>query len=197
LASSRDATLNDATATGIEELMESLGRVQETILADDDTYDVIDKESPEVVEEEIARLERQLAEVRDKSLRTLAEFDNYRRRTRPELAVAQQAGKREVLLALLDVMDDFDRALLHLGEASDAIVEGLQLIHRRFNDVLLSNGVTAFESEGQPFDPMVHEALSVIDGDDGSESGTVYAEERRGYLMDGELLRPARVVVLR
>lgn len=177
--------------------MKSLGHVQQTVLAEDDTYHVVEKESPEVVDQEIARLEEQLTEEREQRFRTLAEFDNYRRRTRQELAVAQQAGKREVLLAFLDVMDDFDRALLHMGDASDAVVQGLQLIRRRFSDVLLSNGVTAFDSEGQPFDPMVHEAISVIDGDDGAESGTVYAEERRGYLMDGELLRPARVVVLR
>ena len=176
--------------------MRSLEQVQETILTDDNSYQVIDKESPGVLDE-IARLEKQLAEEREQNLRTLAEFDNYRRRTRQELAVAQQAGKREVLLAFLDVMDDFDRALLHLGEASDAVVAGLRLIRQRFNDVLISNGVTAFDSEGQSFDPMIHEAMSVIDADEGRESGTVYAEERRGYLMNGELLRPARVVVLR
>ena len=171
--------------------MESLGQARETVLADDDTYHVIDKESPEVVEE-IVRLEEQLAEEREQRLRTLAEFDNYRRRTRQEFAVAQQAGKREVLLALLDVMDDFDRALLHVGEASDAVVEGLRLIRQRFNDVLISNGVTAFDSEGQPFDPMVHEAIGAIDADNAQESGTVYAENRRGYLVNGELLRRAR-----
>lgn len=176
--------------------MRSLEQVQETILTDDNSYQVIDKESPGVLDE-IARLEKQLAEEREQNLRRLAEFDNYRRRTRQELAVAQQAGKREVLLAFLDVMDDFDRALLHVGEASDAVVEGLRLIRQRFNDVLISNGVTAFDSEGQSFDPMIHEAMSVIDADEGRESGTVYAEERRGYLMNGELLRPARVVVLR
>jgi molecular chaperone GrpE len=177
--------------------MNSLGQVQETILAGDDTYHVIEKERSEGVDPEIARLEEQLAEERQQRLRTLADFDNYRRRTRQELAVAQQAGKREVLLAFLDVMDDLDRALLHLGETSDAVVEGLRLIRQRFNDVLFSNGVTPFDSEGQQFDPMIHEAMSVIDADDERESGTVYAEERRGYLMNGELLRPARVVVLR
>ena len=176
--------------------MQSVEQVRETILSDDNSYQVIDKDSPGVLDE-IARLEKQLDEEREQNLRTLAEFDNYRRRTRQELAVAQQAGKREVLLAFLDVMDDFDRALLHVGEASDAVVKGLRLIRQRFNDVLISNGVIAFDSEGQSFDPMIHEAMSVIDADEGRESGTVYAEERRGYLMNGELLRPARVVVLR
>ena len=71
------------------------------------------------------------------------------------------------------------------------------MIRQRFNDMLISNGVTAFDSEGQPFDPMVHEAMSVIEADNAQESGTVYAEDRRGYLVNGELLRPARVVVLK
>jgi molecular chaperone GrpE len=93
-------------------------------------------------------------------------------------------------------MDDFDRALLHLGEAPDAVVQGLRLIHQRFSDVLHANAVTPFDSEGQPFDPIVHEAMTLIDND-GEGSGTVYTEHRRGYLINGELLRPARVGVLK
>ena len=65
--------------------MQSLGQVQETIMADDDTYHVIEEESPEVVDQDIARLDRQLAEEREQRLRTLASFDNYRRRTRQDL----------------------------------------------------------------------------------------------------------------
>lgn len=93
-------------------------------------------------------------------------------------------------------MDDFDRALLHVGNAPDAVADGLRLIRQRFSDVLHSNGVTPFDSEGQPFDPTVHEAITMIDSD-GHESGTVYAEDRRGYFINGELLRPARVTVLK
>ena len=126
----------------------------------------------------------------------MAEFENYRRRTRQEQALAEQNGKREVLLAMLDVMDDFDRAMLHVGEVSDPVADGLRLIRQRFSDVLQSNGVKPFDSEGKPFDPTVHEAMTVIDSD-GEESGTVYTEHRRGYLINGELLRPARVAVLK
>ena len=164
--------------------MESLGQAQDTI-SGDDTYQVTAKESREILDHEATRIDQQLAE-----------FDSYRRRTRKEVAEAQQS-KREVLLALLDVMDDCDRALLHTRDGPDAIVEGLRSIHRRLKDVLLSNGVTAFDSEGQPFDPSVHEAMSVIEADNAQESGTVYAENRRGYVVNGELLRPARVVVLK
>ncbi len=176
--------------------MESFQRIQETTLSDNGLYKVIDLERTAELDSEIIRLKEELDTERERSLRLLAEFDNYRRRTRQEQALAEQNGKREVLLALLDVMDDFDRALLHLGEAPDAVGDGLRLIRERFSDVLHSNGVTPFDSEGKPFDPAVHEAMTVIDSD-GEESGTVFTEHRRGYFMNGELLRPARVAVLK
>jgi molecular chaperone GrpE len=145
---------------------------------------------------EVERLRDELAAERDRGLRTLAEFDNYRRRVRRESARADQAGKRDVLLALLDVMDDFDRALAHVGEAPGAVADGLRLIHQRVGRVLEANGVTTFQSKGQQFDPTVHEAMSVVESDE-YESGTVYEENLRGYLWNGELLRPARVIVVR
>ncbi|HET9788678.1 MAG TPA: nucleotide exchange factor GrpE [Pyrinomonadaceae bacterium] len=175
--------------------MQNLAHIQETELADNGLYEVIESESTGL-DPEIVRLKGELNTERERGLRMLAEFDNYRRRTRQDHALAEQNGKREVLLALLDVMDDFDRALLHVGEAPEAVADGLRLIRQRFNDVLQSNGVTPFDSEGKPFDPTVHEAMTVIDSD-GEDSGTVYTEHRRGYFINGELLRPARVAVLK
>jgi molecular chaperone GrpE len=87
--------------------------------------------------------------------------------------------------------------LVHIAGASHSIVDGVHLIRQQFNEVLQSNGVTAFDREGQAFDPMAHEAISVIDIDDEGQSGNVFAEERGGYLMNGQLLRPARVAVLK
>ena len=92
-------------------------------------------------------------------------------------------------------MDDFERALGHVGEASDPVAEGLRMIHQRFDSLLQANGVTSFDGKGRPFDPTMHEALSVVETDRG-ESGTVYEEVRRGYLWNGELLRPTRVIVV-
>lgn len=169
--------------------------IQETTL-NDDLYEVMEVERPEGSEDEVVRLKEELAAERERGLRMLAEFDNYRRRTRQEHARAEEDGKREVLLALLDLMDDFDRALLHIDEAPDAVANGLALIRQRLSDVLHSNGVTPFDSEGMPFDPTLHEAMTMIDSD-GEESGTVYSESRRGYLMNGKLLRPALVAVLK
>jgi molecular chaperone GrpE len=176
--------------------MQGLEHIQETTLSENGLYEVIEVESTEVSEDEVVRLKGELATERDRSLRLLAEFDKYRRRTNEERAFAEEAGKHELLLALLEVMDDFDRALLHVWTAPDAVADGLKLIRQRFSDVLHSNGVTPFDSEGQPFDPTIHEATTMIDGD-GVESGTVYAEARRGYFMNGKLLRPALVAVLK
>ena len=177
--------------------MQNLVHIKETALTDNGLYEIIEGESTDELDPEIVRLMEELDTERERGLRMLAEFDNYRRRTRQEQALAEQNGKREVLLALLDVMDDFDRALLHLGEAPDAVADGLRLIRQRFSDVLHSNGVSPFDSEGKPFDPTVHEAMTVIDSDGEEESGTVYTEHRRGYFINGELLRPARVAVLK
>lgn len=176
--------------------MQSVKHIKETRLAENGLYEVTEVERQDSLEPEVARLKEELTNEREHGVRLLAEFDNYRRRTRQEHARAEQNGKREVLLALLDVMDDFDRAMLHVGEVSDPVADGLRLIRQRFSDVLQSNGVKPFDSEGKPFDPTVHEAMTVIDSD-GEESGTVYTEHRRGYLINGELLRPARVAVLK
>jgi molecular chaperone GrpE len=176
--------------------MESLEFVQDTTLSDNGIYEVGGEERPASGDANIARLQEDLTTERERHLRLLAEFDNYRRRTKQEAGLAEATGKREVLLALLDVKDDVDRALLHIRETSDAVADGLRLIHQRFNNLLEAHGVTAFESEGQVFDPEIHEAITMIDGD-GEKSGTVYSEHRRGYLMNGKLLRPARVAVLK
>jgi molecular chaperone GrpE len=176
--------------------MQRLEHIQETTLSDNGVYDVIDGVPTEASEDEVVRLKDELATERERGLRLLAEFDNYRRRTNEERTLAEEAGKREILLALLEVMDDFDRALLHVGTAPDAVADGLKLIRQRLSDVLHANGVTPFDSEGKPFDPTVHEAMTMIESD-GGESGTVYAEARRGYFINGRLLRPALVAVLK
>lgn len=176
--------------------MEGLELAQDTTLSDNGIYEVTEAEGPTSGDPTIARLQEDLTTERERHLRLLAEFDNYRRRTKQERALAEETGKREVLLALLDVTDDVDRALLHIHETSDAVADGLRLIQQRFNNLLEAHGVTAFESEGEVFDPEIHEAMTMIDGD-GEQSGTVYSEHRRGYFMDGKLLRPARVAVLK
>lgn len=176
-------------------MMESSEHKHETTTSGNVHYRADGEVTSELLEQEVERLHEELEAERERGLRTLAEFDNYRRRVRQERARADLAGQRRILLALLDVMDDFERALEHMGKASDAVADGLRLIHQRLGHVLESHGVTPFESVGEMFNPALHEAMSVIDTDE-YEHGMVSAEDRRGYLWNGELLRPARVAVV-
>lgn len=150
------------------------------------------------VEDETARLLREELEVeRDKRLRLAAEYENYRRRTMREQATAAEKGKRELLLRLVSLADDFELALANVDDASDErMVEGLQLIERRLKAVLEANDVVSFDSAGEIFNPELHEAFDVI-SDTGGESGRIHSEMRRGYFWSDKLLRPALVVVTR
>jgi molecular chaperone GrpE len=101
-----------------------------------------------------------------------------------------------MVLSLLDVLDDFERALEHMDEAPASISAGLSAIYQRLAGLLEAQGVTPFESVGQPFDPALHEAVGSVESNE-QESGAVIDELRRGYRWGEELLRPARVRVAR
>jgi molecular chaperone GrpE len=140
------------------------------------------------------RLKAELGREHDLYLRTLADFDNYRRRIVRERAGADHAGKRDLVLPLLEVLDDFDRALEHLGDVPEWASSGFDAIHRRLNSILQTQGIAAYASLGEKFDPMRHEAVGLMESQD-VEPGTVVAELSRGYRWGDEVLRPARVRV--
>jgi molecular chaperone GrpE len=140
------------------------------------------------------RLAQELRREHEMYVRCLADFDNYRRRAERERAQAAQAGKRTLLLPLLEVMDDFDRALAHGHEDPATVVVGLHTIQRRLEGLLAAEGVTAIESRGKYFDPFLHEAVGTAEAG-GGESGTVCEEVSRGWRWGNDLLRPARVRV--
>lgn len=172
--------------------------------AKEDTEIKIANEAPVYVEEagifqpekeETAYLHTQLEAEHEKYLRLAAEYENYRRRTRKELAEASEKGKRELLERLISFADDFELALANIVDASDEkMVEGLRHIESRLKAVFEANDVAGFDSEGEKFNPELHEAFDVIDSAE-DESGTVHRELRRGYLWRGKLLRPALVIV--
>jgi molecular chaperone GrpE len=144
---------------------------------------------------EIARLSSELGQAHERYVRTLAEFQNYRRRVEGERARAAEQGKRELLLALLELADDFERALGHLQGAPKAVAEGVQALQRRLMGVLQREGVLPFESVGQPFDPALHEAIGTVQSE-AQAVGRVFDEVGRGYHWGDEVLRPARVRVV-
>jgi molecular chaperone GrpE len=148
--------------------------------------------SSEINDNEILKAE--LNREHELYLRALADFDNYRRRTERERAGSIQAGKRELVLLLLDVVADFDRALEHLGDVPEWMSSGFVSIYRRLNGILQSQGIVPYPSLGERFDPVRHEAVDMTESQD-VEPGTVVGELSRGYRWGDEVLRPARVRV--
>ena len=142
----------------------------------------------------VGDLRVELEQEHDRYLRTRADFENYRRRVERDRDMAARQAKRDLLLTLVDMADDFDRALVHIDESPDSVAAGLHGMQRRLSSLLEAEGVKSFESVGQPFDPTRHEAMATVrDADE--TPGTVVDEAGRGYLWNDTLLRPARVRV--
>jgi molecular chaperone GrpE len=143
---------------------------------------------------EIERLREVLLIERDRNLRTLADFKNYRRRVEKEGNKLAEEGKRGLLLPLLDIVDDMEKAMQWSSDAEKPLVKGLRIIHRKLLALLEAQGVLPFESARTTFNHNVHEAVAMADHDE-FESGTVIDELRRGYLWNNQLLRHAQVRV--
>ncbi|HTU33038.1 MAG TPA: nucleotide exchange factor GrpE [Candidatus Acidoferrum sp.] len=127
-------------------------------------------------------------------LRLLADFDNYRKRVDRQRAEAAQSGKRDILLSLLDIVDDFERALQYLGNESSPLLEGVNSIYRKLLTLLDAEGVTRCFSIGEAFNPGLHEAVGSVSTSE-YPPGVVVQEARPGYRQGDYLLRPARVLV--
>src|SRR5262245_53279905 len=151
-------------------------------------------ENRSAAQAEIERLQQALHREHDLYLRALADFDNYRKRVQRERESAAQAGKRQLVLALLDVLDDFERALAYAHTTPESMLTGARAIHQRLTNLLQAQGVVPYTSTGQPFDPALHEAVDVINTNQATP-GVVLNELSHGYRWGDEVLRPARVRV--
>ncbi len=143
---------------------------------------------------EIERLQEDLRNERDRHLRTLADFTNYRRRTESDSKKSGDEGKRAIILPLLDIIDDMEKAMQWSGKTEQPVVKGVRIIHQKLLALLEANEVIPFESVGASFNHNLHEAVAIVK-QKGSKPGTVVDELRRGYLWKNELLRPAQVRV--
>lgn len=146
---------------------------------------------------EISELKIELEELREKYVRLYADFDNFRKRTAKEkLELILVAGK-DVMLDLLPVVDDFERALKASEKLEEGKIvrEGMQLIYNKLVANLAAKGLTAMESVGKDFDPDKHEAISEIEVPTQEMQGKVVDEVEKGYLLNGKIIRFAKVVV--
>lgn len=150
-------------------------------------------DAPDSAAADVSKLERELADLRDRSIRTLADFDNYRKRADREREDIRRYATTELLRDLVGVVDNLNLALGSGGTAED-LKKGVELTLRQFADLLRRNGVREVAALGERFDPAQHEAVSKHE--DGSVSvPTVVDELRRGYFLHDRLLRPAMVRV--
>lgn len=143
---------------------------------------------------EIEKLQDELIIEGDRNLRTLADFKNYRRRIEQDGNKIAEEIKRGLLLSLLDIIDDIEKALQSQNKTDESLAKGVKIIYQKLHAMLLAYGVSSFESIGAPFNHNLHEAVAIVK-DKESESGIVVDELRRGYLWKNELLRPAQVSV--
>jgi len=143
---------------------------------------------------EIQRLQEDLINERDRNLRTLADFKNYRRRIEREGNKIAEESIRKMLFALLDIIDDIEKALQFANDTKKPSVKGVRIIHKKFLALLETHGVLPFESVGMVFDHNLHDAVAIAKSEE-SKPGTVVDELRRGYLWNNELLRAAQVRV--
>jgi len=159
-----------------------------------------DQDSTDTSEEamdEVSSLKADLAELNDKYVRMYSEFDNYKRRTARERVEFLQSASRDLVVSLLPVLDDFERAEKAVAESNDleALREGMKLVHHKMKSVMSQNGLQALESVGKEFDVDFHEAITKIPAPSKDLQGKVVDEVERGYLLKDKVIRFAKVVV--
>ncbi|MBA3305924.1 MAG: nucleotide exchange factor GrpE [Thermoleophilaceae bacterium] len=145
-------------------------------------------------EDPLAAAERERDEYLALAQRAQADFENYRKRTAREAAAATHRAKSGLMGELLSVVDNLERALGSAAEGEEHLADGVRLVHSELVAVLNRNGVQQFDPAGERFDPAVHEALSTRE-QEGSGAGLVLDVIEKGYRLNGNVLRPARVVV--
>jgi molecular chaperone GrpE len=144
--------------------------------------------------EKSAGYEAEAKEFKDKWLRSVADFENYRKRTRKEWDLLQRQTKVEVILDVLNVVDDFERAFTVVGERDDDVVQGIRLIYNNLVSTLDRLGVSKIDAMDTPFDPAYHMAVAQIDKED-AQSNNVVEIVQEGYLLEDTVIRPAKVVI--
>jgi len=152
--------------------------------------------SPGSAPSETDALEQERKDLHAKWLRALADLDNYRKRTERDKCRWSEQARVEVLSDLLCVMDDLDRALASCGDGDSAagLRDGVELIRKRLQEVLVKHGVAPIETEGAEFDPALHEAVCQVESNE-HETNAIVSETQRGYKVGDRLLRCSKVVV--
>lgn len=191
---------NENTGNNIEINDEN---VENNVISDDNTEDTSantdnsaeEKTTELTVEEQLEAAKKEVEQYKDKYLRAVAEFDNYRKRTLKEKAELLLNGSEKAVCAFLPILDDFERAIADKTEDVNAIKEGVQIIFNKFNKALESLGVRKIETEGKDFDVDFHEAVAMVPGMGYDKKGKVIDCVQTGYQLNDKVIRHAKVAV--
>ena len=148
-------------------------------------------------ESQVEKLKSELAEAKDKYLRLVAEFDNFRRRNAKERIELMQTAGKDIIVDMLNVLDDCDRAQKQIETSDDIkqVKEGVLLVFGKLRNFLQSKGVKPMETAGKDFDPDLHEAITEIPAASEDMKGKIADEVVKGYYLNDKLIRHAKVVV--
>ena len=157
----------------------------------------INEQAEENAPSPVDTLKAELALANDKYLRLYAEFDNFRRRTIKEREEARKMEGKDVIVSLLPVLDDFERAFKAMENATDVapVKEGVTLIQNKLKNTLKQKGLAEMESIGNPFDAELHEAITNIPAPSDEWKGKVIDEMEKGYFLNDKVVRFAKVIV--
>jgi molecular chaperone GrpE len=153
--------------------------------------------APEGSETEVDRLESELQELKDKYLRLYAEFENYKKRTLREKIELMSSAAQDTMTALLPVLDDFDRAKKSADAegSKEVFSEGVKLVYNKLYATLRQKGLKEMESDGQAFDPELHDAITEIPAPSEDLKGKIVDTIEKGYYLKDKIIRHAKVVV--
>jgi molecular chaperone GrpE len=169
----------------------------ESVAAEQEMPQSAPPQDTQALSQELENLKKERDSLYDRLLRKQAEFENYKKRIDREKSEFAQFASVEVMKGLLNTLDSFDLALQNAaaaGSGNEDTLKGFELIYKQLQDTLMRFGLKPIESKGQTFDPNYHQAVSTEPSDD-LEENTVVQEMRKGYTLNGRLLRPAMVSV--
>ena len=172
--------------------------VEETAPETEQTQQEQEEEEKELtVEEQLEAANAEIASLKDQLLRKIAEFDNYRKRTIKEKTDLILNGGEKTIVTILPVIDDMERALKNMKEADDvnAVLEGVELIYKKFMDILGKQGVSVIETKEADFDVDLHEAVAQLPAPTPELKGKVMDCTLTGYKLNEKVIRHAQVVV--
>lgn len=149
-----------------------------------------------ILEEELLACKQNVEEANDKYLRLFSDFDNFRKRKLIEIIEIRKTAAEDLILSLLTIVDDFERAIDHLpATEKDAFQEGIILIYNKLLGSLKQQGLEEIQAKDQPFDTDFHEAITNIPVEDENMKGKVFDVTQKGYTLNGKVIRFSKVVV--